>query len=244
MTSFKNNQRETTVNKFSAAKRLKTGIIFVSLIVAGNFAVDTAVASDPVQLQQGQALQPGEKRQFGPGQNVPRGVRPQAPIAGQPGQAQAPAGEIIAREGKWIVQCDKPAPGADGKAKTARTCGMLQTVIHKTNKRLGLTLIFAKVKQGKQTATMMRILAPVGVYLPTGIALEVDGAAAGRVPFSRCDPRFCIAFAQVRKETLAKMRKGKKGKFLIYEGPGIGIPLDLDLTGFSAGMKALENAQK
>ncbi len=232
------------MKKVSVAKFLKTGVFFVSFIVAGSFAPDIATASDPVRIQPGQQGQPPGKRKFGPGQNVPRGIRPQAPAGGQARPAQAPAGEVIARKGKWIIQCDRPLPGANAKTKVARTCGMLQTAVNKDNKRLGLTLIFARVKQGNQTATMMRILAPIGVYLPTGVALEVDGTAAGRVPFSRCDPRFCVAFAQVRKETLAKMRKGKKGKFLIYEAPGVGIPLDLDLTGFSAGMKALANAQK
>jgi len=230
------------VNIISVAKRLKVGTFFVSLIIAGSFVIDSAIASDPVPLR---PLQPGEKRKFGPGQNTPTGVRPQGgALIQQQRPPQAPPAEVIATKGKWIVQCDAPIPGAKTAAKKPRECGLLQTVFHKTNKRLGLTLILRQTKQGKQIATMMQILAPTGVYLPTGVALEVDGKAAGRVPFSRCDPRFCVAFAQVRKETLATLRKGKKGKFLIYEAPGVGIPIDLELAGFSAAFKILEKIPK
>ncbi|HFC05481.1 MAG TPA: hypothetical protein ENJ55_07215 [Rhizobiales bacterium] len=151
--------------------------------------------------------------------------------------------ETIGKFGKWVVQCDAVKKPADGSPPPKRACAMVQVALNAKNKKIGLTLILARLKQGKETATMMRIMAPISVYLPTGVALEVDGAAAGRVPFTRCLPQTCMAFAQVRKETLAKMKKGKKGKFLIYEAPGIGIPIDLDLTGFSSALKSLDKAQ-
>ncbi|VAW02668.1 hypothetical protein MNBD_ALPHA08-1788 [hydrothermal vent metagenome] len=239
--AFSKIQWENTVNRISAAKFLNAGTFFVSMIVIGSFMTDTIIASAQAQTQ------PGVKRKFGPGQNAApvRGVRPQgrAPVQRQRPPQAAPA-EVIATEGKWIVQCDAPIPGAKDAAKKPRECGLLQTAVHKTNKQLGLTLILRQAKQGKQTTTMMQILAPVGVYLPTGVALEVDGKAAGRVPFSRCGPRFCVAFAQMRKETLATLQKGKKGKFLIYEAPGVGIPIDLELAGFSTAFKILEKIPK
>lgn len=242
MNSSKSNQREISVKNVSVAKLLKASALVVSMLAVGSFVSETISTTAQAQTQPG--AQPAAKRKFGPGQNaLPRGPRPIRRGPAQQRQPQKPVADVVAKEGKWIVQCDKPLPGA-AAAKKPRTCGMLQTVVHKTNKRLGLTMVLTQVKKGKETGTMMRILAPIGVYLPTGVALEVDGSAAGRVPFSRCDPRFCVAFAQVRKETLAKMKKGKKGKFLIYEAPGVGIPLDLDLGGFSAALKALNKAQK
>lgn len=227
------------MKKSSVANLLKTSTFIVSMLVVGSFLGDTV--SVPAQAQ----TQPPAKRQFGPGKNVPRIVRPrgQAP---QQRQAPAPAAVVdtIAKEGKWLVQCDKQKPVAAGTPPKTRTCGMSQIAVHKTNKRLGLRFILSRVKQGKEIGTMMQILAPIGIYLPTGVALEVDGSAAGRVPFSRCNPSFCIAFAQVRKETLAKLKKGSKGKFLIYEAPGVSIPLDLDLGGFSAAFKILDKTQQ
>jgi len=227
------------VKQISDYKLAQTGRLFLSLLIAGCFL---SVAGVGIQTDTAQA-QEKQKRKFGPGQNAaPKGVRPQNPRRRQPApkQSQRPTTKIVSKHGKWIIQCDVAKPGAKGKP----ACALIQTAVNKDNKKIGLTFIIARGKQGKEVATMMRIMAPISVYLPTGVALEIDGAAAGRVPFTRCLPQTCMAFAQVRKETLGKMLKGSKGKFLIYEAPGIGIPLDLDLKGFSAALKALDKTQE
>lgn len=177
------------------------------------------------------------KRKFGPTENrAPLRLNQRQP------NRKGPPPEIILKKGKWTVQCDAVDPKAGPEVKKKRGCGMSQIVISKKNKNIGLSLIIGKVKQGNQSAIMMRVLAPIGVFLPTGIALEVDGKPVGRVPFTRCLPQTCMAFAEARKETLAKMKKGKKARFLIYESPGVGIPLELDLSGFTASLDALEKA--
>ena len=85
----------------------------------------------------------------------------------------------------------------------------------------------------------MRVLVPIGVYLPTGVALEIDGAAVGRAPFVRCRPQICEAFAEVSPESLAKMKKGTAANFIVYEAPGLGIPMKISLEGFSAALDNL-----
>lgn len=205
--------------------------VAAATLIAFSFAAGSAYAQQKA------------KRKFGPGQNAaPVGVRPPAQRAVP--RPQPPKRDIIATHGKWIVQCDPKKPAKAGAKESKRACAIIQTVVHEKNKAIGLTLVLARGKQGKDIATIVNIFAPIGVYLPTGIALEVDGAAAGRVPFTRCTPQSCLAFAQFRKETLAKMKKGSKGKFLIYEAPGIGIPLNLDLTGFTAAIKDLDKVQQ
>ena len=227
------------MKQISGSKLTQTSRLFLSLLIAGCFltGAGTGIQTGTAQAQEKQ------KRKFGPGQNAaPKGARPQNPRQRQPSpqQPQQPKSKIVSKHGKWVIQCDVKKPGAKGKP----ACALIQTAVNKDNKKIGLTLILARGKQGKEVATMMRIMAPISVYLPTGVALEVDGAAAGRVPFTRCLPQTCMAFAQVRKETLTKMQKGSKGKFLIYEAPGIGIPLELDLKGFSAALKALDKTQE
>lgn len=218
------------MKKTSGSVFKKTTRLFIAIVVAASF-VATSAQSDA-------QTQSAAKRKFGPGQNaLPQGVRPQAPQAKRP---KPIPNVIVSKHGKWIVQCDGKKPVKAGAKPRKRECGLIQAALHEKDKRIGLTFILARVKQGDKISTMMRILAPIGVYLPTGVALEIDGKAAGRVPFSRCTPRNCVAFAQVRKETMAKMKKGSKGKFLIYEAPGIGIPLKLDLSGFSAALKSLD----
>ncbi len=186
-------------------------------------------------------------------------------------QPQQPPADVIATHGKWQVQCGKTAapgtPAADassGKANKgdavpgsttapaapatpaaaapARQCGMVQVVEAPERKGVTLTLILGKAPQGDKTAIMMRILVPVGVYLPLGIAMEVDGAPIGRVPFIRCLPQVCMAVAEATTETLAKMRKGTKANFIIYEAPGVGVTLPVSLEGFTKSVEVLKSS--
>lgn len=173
-----------------------------------------------------QSTQPGQKKQFGPRVN----------------QAQkAPAAEVIATHGNWKVQCEvAPAGEAAEGATGQRQCGMIQSTKSEKNPKAGLTLVIVKAKQGDKIATMMRVMAPIGVFLPTGVALEIDGAAVGRVPFTRCMPQVCVAFAEASADTLAKMKKGGAANFIIYEAPGLGLPMKISLEGFSAALGELD----
>ncbi|MFM8746163.1 MAG: invasion associated locus B family protein [Aestuariivirga sp.] len=177
--------------------------------------------------------------QFGPRANKQAGqtADPGQPAA-QPGQPPAPKVEIIAENGAWKVTCETP-PAAEGQ-QPQRQCGMVQSAKNEKNPRAQLTLVLVKVAQGDKTGFNMRVIAPIGVFLPTGVALEIDGEAVGRVPFTRCMPQVCMAFAEASPETIAKMKKGKEANFIIYEAPGVGLPMKLSLEGFSASLAELE----
>jgi len=194
-----------------------------------------AVAGPDVLAQSQPAQQQQQQQQFGP-----RANKTGLPGQGQ-GQGQAPKIEEIAKHGAWKVQCESAPPQAEGQQAPPRSCGMVQSAVNEKNPKVNLSLVLVKSKQGDKTVTMMRVLAPIGVYLPTGVALEVDGNAVGRVPFTRCMPQICMAFAEASPETLEKMRKGGSANFIIYEAPGIGMPMKLSLEGFSKALETLDS---
>lgn len=173
-------------------------------------------------------------------QPAPQQFGPRANKAGQqPGPANAPKAEVVATHGDWKVQCEVGQQAAEGDA-SKRQCGMVQTTVSEKNPKANLTLVMVRTKAGDKQQINMRVIAPIGVFLPTGVALEIDGNAVGRVPFTRCMPQVCMAFAEASPETLAKMKKGKLANFIIYEAPGIGLPMKLSLGGFSAALAELE----
>ena len=90
--------------------------------------------------------------------------------------------------------------GADGAQREERT-------------RSRSPLVIVKGKQNGKDVTMMRVMAPIGVFLPTGVALEVDGGAVGRVPFTRCLPQVCIAFAEAPAPDAREDAQGHGGQF-------------------------------
>jgi invasion protein IalB len=180
------------------------------------------------------AVSQTQPKQFGPR------IKPaqQQQAAGQ----AAPAAEVVATHGAWKIQCETAPKGAaaDGQTEGQRQCGMVQGAKSEKNPKAVLTLVIVKTKQGDKATTMMRVMAPIGVFLPTGVALEIDGNAVGRVPFTRCMPQICMAFAEASAETLTKMKKGGEANFIIYEAPGLGLPMKMSLDGFSAALAALD----
>lgn len=179
-------------------------------------------------------------KQFGPRANKQQAQQQPAQDQGQGQPAQGrpqPKVDVVAENGKWKVQCETP-PAPEGQQPT-RQCGMVQSTQSEKNPRANLTLVLVKQVANDKTTVNMRVIAPIGVFLPTGVALEIDGNAVGRVPFTRCMPQVCMAFAEASPETLDKMKKGSEANFIIYEAPGMGMPMKLSLEGFSASLAAL-----
>lgn len=184
--------------------------------------------------------QPVNPQQFGPRVNsggAPEGAAP-----------DRPAPELVAENGQWKVQCETRPAGKDENGNDVpelKACAMVQVSRDEARPQLALSLIMRHQKQDGKETTMMQIMAPIGVFLPTGIALEIDGQAVGRVPFTRClpqtrvSPPLCTATAEAQPETLEKMRKGKEANFIIYEAPGKAIKMPISLNGFTASFKAL-----
>ena len=76
----------------------------------------------------------------------------------------------------------------------------------------------------------LRILAPLGVLLPKGLGLFVDGKNIGNVYFLRCVQEGCYAQVVLEENLMATLKSGKTATFTIFKTPeeGIGIPVDLD----------------
>ena len=216
---------------------------------AGLTALMIATSATAQQAKEGVKQLPGTMpvTPFGPRVRPPAGA---PSMRGSPAaaQAQLPKPEKVAEHGLWKVMCEK-VPVPPGQKKTVKTpkktCYVAATVVDPKKKGVFLSLFILKMKgkgpDGKpRTAHMINMRAPVGVYLPTGIGLEIDGKAVARAPFLRCNPMFCESLAETRKETITRMKKGKKARFIYYAAPGMGLPLTFDLKGFSAAMKTLD----
>lgn len=207
-------------------------------VLAGACALISFTTVGPDTAAAQSAQQPTQVlKQFGPRKQKPAGgaaAQPAQPAAGQKPQAA----EVVGTHGDWKVTCEKKAvKQPDGTTK--KPCALIQSTTSTERKNVALTLVLIKSQKDGKPNTMMRVIAPIGVFLPTGVALEIDGAAVGRVPFTRCLPQVCIAFAEASQPTLDKMKKGGKANFIIYEAPGLGMSLELSLKGFTAGLKNL-----
>ena len=210
---------------------LTAGVLFVPVGGGVVHAQQATGKAQPKQLNQA----PTPVTPFGPRRKPPRG--------GMPGAApQMPRPEVVAEYGIWRVLCEKvPVAVKDGKPQLKKTCYVSATQVDPKRQGLFISLVILKVKddKGKVKGHMISLRAPIGVFLPTGIAMEIDGKPVARAPFTRCNPVFCESTNQARKETLARLKKGKKAKFIVYAAPGVGLPVEMELKGFSAAIKKM-----
>jgi invasion protein IalB len=99
----------------------------------------------------------------------------------------------------WQIRCDTP-PGAK-----AEQCALIQSVTAEDRANVGLTVIV--LKTADQKSRLMRVVAPLGVLLPSGLGLKIDNADVGRAGFVRCLPNGCIAEVIMDDELIKKLRK-------------------------------------
>jgi invasion protein IalB len=146
----------------------------------------------------------------------------------------APAGAqgaVRSVHGDWQIRCDTP-PGAQGEQ-----CALIQSVVAEDRSNAGLTVIV--LKTADQKSRLMRVVAPLGVLLPSGLGLKLDNVDVGRAGFVRCLPNGCVAEVVMDDKLLGQLRSAKTATFIIFETPEEGIGFPLSLNGLGEGFDKL-----
>ena len=140
-------------------------------------------------------------------------------------------GAVKSSHGAWSMVCDIP-PGA-----SSEQCALMQNVVAEDRAEVGLSVVV--LKTADQKAKILRILAPLGVLLPNGLGLNVDGKDIGRAYFVRCFQDGCYAEVILEEALLATLQSGKTATFIVFQTPEEGIGIPVDLSGFTEGYKKL-----
>jgi len=153
-----------------------------------------------------------------------------AALAGTGGPATA-QGAVKSVHNDWQVRCDTP-PGSQGEQ-----CALIQSVTAEDRANVGLTVIV--LKTADQKSRLMRVVAPVGVLLPSGLGLKIDQADVGRAGFVRCLPNGCVAEVVMDDNLVKQLRSGQTATFIIFQTPEEGIGFPMSLKGFGEGYDKL-----
>jgi invasion protein IalB len=165
-------------------------------------------------------------------------------IAGVAGRAEAgaaseaapaatgPGSVVRETHGAWQVSCRTP-PGAKEEK-----CALVQSVTAEDRPNVGLTVVFYKAIGEEKK--LMRVVVPLGVLLPTGLGLKIDGQDVGNAPFLKCSRRGCVAEVVLQDDIIAKMKKGTTAMFIIFDTPEAGIGIPVALQGFGDALGNLK----
>jgi invasion protein IalB len=138
---------------------------------------------------------------------------------------------VRSSHGDWQIRCDTPA-GAQNEQ-----CVLMQFVTAEDRDNVGLTVIV--LKTADKQARIMRVLAPLGVLLPSGLGLKIDDNDMGRAGFVRCLPNGCVAEVILEDQLLTRLKAGGTATFIIFQTPEEGIGIPISLNGFGPGYDTL-----
>ena len=143
----------------------------------------------------------------------------------------AAQGTVRGEYGDWQMSCDTP-PGA-----SFEQCAIIQNVMAEDEPNVGLSVIV--LRTADREARLLRVLAPLGVLLPNGLGLNVDGQDMGRVAFVRCLPNGCIAEVILDDSLIQTLSDGEEAIFVVFKTPEEGIGIPVSLNGFDEGFTQL-----
>jgi invasion protein IalB len=140
-------------------------------------------------------------------------------------------GVVKAKHGDWETRCETP-PGA-----AREQCALIQSVAAEDRPNVTLIVIVLKTADGK--SRLLRVIAPLGVLIPSGLGLKIDQADVGRAGFVRCLPNGCVAEVVMEDKLIDQMKNGESATFIIFQTPEEGIGIPLALAGFKEGLEQL-----
>jgi invasion protein IalB len=139
--------------------------------------------------------------------------------------------EVADRHGAWETRCETP-PGA-----SSQQCAIVQSVVDED--RPNITLVVIALKTADHKSRLLRVIAPLGVLIPTGLGLKLDQEDFGRMSFVRCLPNGCVAEVVLEDKVLDKMKTAQTMTLVLFQTPEEGIGVPASLAGFKDGFDQL-----
>jgi len=151
-----------------------------------------------------------------------------AGFAALPGSAQAqnaePTSEVIK---DWTLRCAHP------QGVPEEQCILVQDVTNPSTQQPIMQV--AVGYWGPEHNRGLVITLPLGVTLPAGIELQIDGQTRSRAPYVTCPPNGCQAHVLLDDPLLTQMKAGTRGTVNFSDPRGRPEQINFSLSGFTAG---------
>lgn len=152
------------------------------------------------------------------------------------GAAEAQQREVKDTYGDWQILC---LAGTD-------QCAMQQIGNLDTGERalaVQITRVDARTEQGEQVPAAVEIVAPLGVLLPAGVRVQIDGGRVRATGFEVCVSNGCIAQDVMSEEFVSDMKRGSSAQMTIVLAQKGESPINISLRGFTRAFDSLTPLQ-
>lgn len=136
----------------------------------------------------------------------------------------------------WRVRCETPDGGG------AEHCLMGQGVRTEDGRANLMHIVVSYPPDESQgIAPVAQISVPLGVYLPNGLALSIDGGQVLRLPFEYCSGQGCKTRIKLEGDILQALKQGGMARFEFLQFLNAKqFVADVSLKGFTAALDALK----
>lgn len=132
----------------------------------------------------------------------------------------------------WKVQCTK-----NNAARDMMDCHIFQNHVSKNGGKRVLHIAIAYVKGRKEPATIITL--PLGISLPAGVAISIDGKNPMKFPYQACFKTGCQVGFPMDNKMQSGFRAGSIATITVYDLNQEPIDISVSLKGFSAAIKAI-----
>lgn len=119
---------------------------------------------------------------------------------------------------------------AGGRESTLDCLIEQRLIVASTRQLLGAVTIRIP---GETKKPVLMIQTPLGLYLPAGVVVDVDGANKKTFELQTCDASGCYIGSPMPKDLLDRMQKGEKLNIVFQNLQKQPITISMALTGFS-----------
>ena len=138
----------------------------------------------------------------------------------------------------WRAKCVT----SEDKTKTPTTaCHVFQDLLHKESGKRVLHIAIGKLP--KQKTLTMIVTLPLGIALPQGITIRIDGEHAKNLPLQACFTNGCQAAFQPEPSWMNTFAAGNKAEVIFHNVQNQAISIPVSLKGVTAAIKALNKGQ-
>jgi invasion protein IalB len=123
----------------------------------------------------------------------------------------------------WLVRCPvapQPMP-----------CDAIQLLIEPRSKQRVLSISVAFDVGADRH--VIRIVLPLGIWLPSGVTVEAGATKIEKIAVRRCEPFGCIVEGLLDPQLRAAMRKGGEAKIVVFDQANKPLDLKFSLAGFA-----------
>ncbi len=132
----------------------------------------------------------------------------------------------------WSLECHDPAPGRSA-------CSLFQNVVLPPEQGGGRVMrVTIGLIDGDPFPVALFVL-PLGISLPPGVELEVEGLDPVRFPVERCEPSGCGGGLRLDTELLDTLGSAESARVRFRDSSRQPVELALSLRGFGPGIEAL-----